>query len=536
MAVTVTFHGACGTVTGACFEVRTGSSAVLIDCGMFQGTKTIKALNYGAFPFTPASINAVVLTHAHVDHCGLIPKLTVAGFAGNVFATPGTGDLLTYVLPDSGYIQETEVDRLNRRNRQRGIKAVEPIYTREIAEASLRRIRPKPYDSWFEPAPGIAARFWDAGHILGSASVELRIDDGAGKPPITLLFSGDVGPGDKAFQSEPTAPRDVDFVVMESTYGDRVRARRTNEQRRHILAKELHAALRRGGLILIPAFAIERTQELLFDFDALFDSGQLPKLPVFVDSPLAIRATEVFGKHLHAATMTNGTHAFKRDNLHFVEAVEDSKKLNRLRGGAIVMAGSGMCDAGRIRHHLKAHLGQPDTTVILVGYQAPGTLGRLLHGGQSMVRIHGEEIAVAATIRMLDEYSGHADQRRLVAWLKDRLPVRHDVFLVHGEDGARDTLGAELGRAGIERRRIRLPVMGETVKLSKKDGARTVRVRAGVDIAAAERDWHNLYAQTTLALKQKLSGLRRDEDRAALLRQVSSVLAPPTKGKSRRKN
>lgn len=521
MAVKLTFHGACGTVTGSCFEVRTKDSAVLIDCGLFQGTKTIKALNYGAFPFKPGSIDNVILTHAHIDHCGLVPKLTASGFKGHVNATPGTADLLTYMLPDSGHIQESEVDRLNRRNRQRGMPLVEPIYTREIAKASLKRVKKRDYGAWFEAADGIRARYWNAGHILGSASVELDVADDGGA--IRLLFSGDIGTGDKDFHGLPESPRGADFVVMESTYGGRRRPPCSAAARRKILARELSQAFRAGGMILIPAFAVERTQELLFDLDALIDAKVIPPLPIFLDSPLAQRATEVFDKHL--TLPHDSTHPFRRPNLRFVANQDDSKKLNQLRGGAIIMAGSGMCDAGRIRHHLKAHLGRTDTTVLLVGYQAPGTLGRLLIDGESTVRIHTEEVSVAAHIRMLDEYSGHADHSGLVRWLEQRAPVAWDTFLVHGEDEARKALADSLVVAGFDRARLRQPLHGETVRLSAGSGAKTISTGAPPHITAnISRDWHNTYAKTVIDLRKTLDAMPDDEARRTLLARMDEAL------------
>jgi metallo-beta-lactamase family protein len=502
---------------------------------MFQGTKTIKALNYSAFGFTPDTINAVILTHAHIDHSGLVPKFTSSGYRGPIYATAGTADLLTYMLPDSGYIQETEVLRLNLRNRQRGIATVEPIYTQDNARAALNQIQPRGYNTWFTAAPGIEARYWDAAHILGSASVELRVSDGK-DAPISILFSGDIGSGGKAFHNDPQSPSDFDYLVMETTYGDRVRAPRTNAQRLQILEREIKAALRRGGLILMPAFAVERTQELLFDLDTLIDEKRLPDLPIFVDSPLATNATKVFTKHLQERANTNNSHAFERPNIRYVGSVEDSKKLNRLRSGAIIMAGSGMCDAGRIRHHLKAHLSRSDTTVILAGYQAPATLGRLLHDGEKMVRIHGEEIAVSAQIRMLDEYSGHADQPHLLAWARQRLPIHHQVFLVHGEDSARARFAELLRDIGLKRADIRQPVIGETVKLTKNDGAKTIRVRAAIDPSDAQRDWHNDYAATVIALKQKLDAMTSDRERKKLLGQLGQQVSRPIlRAKSKRR-
>jgi len=529
MVMTVTFHGACGVVTGSCFEVRTPNAAVLIDCGMFQGTKTVKSLNYGNFPFDIKRISAVILTHAHVDHCGLIPKLTRMGYSGPIIATPGTADLLTYVLPDSGYIQEMEVEHLNRRNRRRGRDTVEPIYTREDAEKSLENVAPRGYGVWHDVAPGFRLRFWDAGHILGSASVELEVREKTPNGPVRrLLFSGDIGPGEKAFQVEPQSPQGVDYLFAESTYGNRKRVKRSPAQRRAVLRTELRAALRAGGMILMPAFAIERTQELLVDIAALVGARELPDLPIFVDSPLATKATAVFAKHLDGnadiGMTSDHSNPFKRTNLRFVGTADESKRLNRLRGGAIVMAGSGMCDAGRIRHHLKNNLGRSDSTVLLSGYQAPGSLGNVLMGGAKMVRIQGEEIAVNARIRMLDDYSGHADQAGLKHWIAQRLPVAYNIFLVHGEDGARATLAHELKGLGLSRGCVKVPVLGETVRLTAK-GAKTERIVPRAELGpAAQADWHNVYSDVILHLRRDLEGLKDDHARNALLKKVQAKL------------
>lgn len=494
---------------------------------MFQGTKSVKELNYRPFAFDPKSIQTLILTHAHVDHCGLVPKLVKAGFHGPVVATPATADLLSCVLPDSGYIQESEVKRLNYRNRRRGQPEVVPIYTRADAEEALKHVVPRKLDQWIEIAAGVRAKFWDAGHILGSASVEIEIKDKnakGGDNVLTLLFSGDIGPGDKALQETPRAPSDIDYLFVESTYGNRKRKDRTTTQRRRILRNEIRRGLEAGGIILIPAFAIERTQEILADLDALFDTGELPVLPIFVDSPLATKTTEVFSKHLNEALKNHPTHPFLRNNVHYVETTEDSKNLSRLGSGAIIMAGSGMCDAGRIRHHLKNYLSRPNTTLILAGYQAPGTLGRLLMQGTEMVRIHGEEIAVAARIRMLDEYSGHADQDSLVSWVNARAPVKHGLYLIHGEEDARSTMAEKLAHAGFESSKIYQPVIGQTERLTDK-GPKTESVRASIDLkSVADRDWHNEYASAILDLRKELDGLRSDEARQKLLRRVRDTL------------
>ncbi len=526
MTVKITFHGACGIVTGSCFEVRTDKSGLLIDCGMFQGTKTIKELNYGSFPFSPQSIDALVLTHAHIDHCGLMPKLMNAGYKAPIIATRPTADLLAYVLPDSGYVQETEVLRLNRRNHQRGRGQVEPIYTREDGERCAKHVISRPMDKWFDVTPDIRARFWDAGHILGAASVELAITDPKFDKtrPMQVLFSGDIGTGDNMLQSPPRSPEGVDYVIMECTYGDRVRERPNLARRCAVLRKEIKEGLDRGGIILIPAFAVERTQQLLFDLDHLFDSGQLPTVPVFVDSPLATKATRVFAKYLRLNKEVAVAAPFDRTNLRFIEDADVSRKLGRLRGGAIIIAGSGMCDAGRIRHHLKNHLSEDTTTVLLVGYQAPGSLGRLLSQNVPMVRIQGEDIAVNARVRLLDEYSGHADQKGLAAWVRERAPVRQGLFLVHGEEGARSAFASALETSGFPRKAVLQPQMGETVKLTAK-GARTERVRARVDVAAnANADWHNVYADTVLTLRRALDEAKNEKQRQKILTRIRDAL------------
>jgi metallo-beta-lactamase family protein len=527
VSVKVTFHGACGIVTGSCFEVRTERGAVLIDCGMFQGTKSIKELNYGPFPFDPSRIDALLLTHAHIDHCGLTPKLVNAGFNGPILASRATGDLLTYVLPDSGYVQETEVLRLNRRNRQRGRDTVEPIYTRADAEACVRRVKSRPINKWLDVAPGFQARFWDAGHILGSTSIELLVKDSptSKTAPLRLLFSGDIGTGDNMLQKPPEAPQGADYLFVESTYGDRCRPRLDLKQRCAVLRKHIESAMDRGGIILIPAFAVERTQQLLFDLNYLFDTKQLPTIPIFVDSPLATKATQVFAKHFQDMTDLAVKKPFERANIHYVEDVEASRNLNRLQGRAIIIAGSGMCDAGRIRHHLKNHLSSPTATVLLVGYQAPGTLGRLLSQHVPMVRIQGEEVAVNARIQQLDEYSGHADQNGLLDWIQARLPVANNIFLVHGEETARQTLNTKLRVLGLTSDSIYMPQLGETVRLTPR-GMKTERIRTRVDIAStAQSDWHNAYAETILDLRRGLEDARDDATRQTILKRVRAALA-----------
>ncbi len=524
MKVEVTFHGAVGVVTGSCYLLKIGERTLLIDCGLFQGNKSLRELNYGPFPFEPREIDAVLLTHAHVDHCGLIPKLCRLGFKGPVYATQGTAELIGFVLPDSGHIQELEVERLNQRNSRRGRETVRPIYTRAESERCLGQVKAIDYERWVDILPGVRARYWDVGHILGSASIELSIRQDNGRA-LRLLFSGDIGPGHHVFHPDPDAPQGFDYVFVESTYGDRVRNGGDPVARRQELAEIVTDGLRRGGNILIPAFAIERTQELLYDLDVLFDDRVIPTVDVFLDSPLAIRATEVFDRHLTEINKEGTPHPFRRPNLHFLEDVADSKRLKRLSGGAIIIAGSGMCDAGRIRHHLRDNLWRPDATVILVGYQAPGTLGRLLEEGKEAVRIQGEDVTVRARLKKIEAYSGHADRNGLVEWLLDRLPVCGNIFLTHGEELARNGFKAALLATGRSLPEISIPQLDQTARLKCGQCCDWLEGPSRATPAMTEElDWHNDYAATMIDINRILQGLPDDAARHAFLKSIRGVM------------
>jgi metallo-beta-lactamase family protein len=524
MDPTLIFHGAAGTVTGSCLRLVAGGAEILVDCGLFQGIKTIKALNWRPFPFDPKRIDAVVLTHAHIDHAGLIPRLFREGFAGPVYATAATVDLAAVLLPDSGHIQETEVERLNRRNAARGCPAVAPIYTRADAEASLALFRPAAYAQWLALPGGIGARLWNAGHLLGSASVELRLPRAEGRAA-RLLVSGDLGPGRKPFVDDPDGPHDLDWLVLEATYGDRDRDDPSPEARRGLLAAEVRAALAAGGNLVIPAFAVERTQELLHDLDLLMEQGALPAVPVVIDSPLAREATATFRAHLRELPdHTKAPESFLAGpNIRFTRSVEESKALNRVSGGMIILSASGMADAGRIRHHLLNTLWRPQATVLFTGYQAPGTLGRLLVDGAREVTIMGQEVAVRARIRTLDCYSGHADRRDLLAWVAARQPVRQGIFLVHGEDEARQSLAAAVGESGVP---VILPELDAAYALPAQGPARPrgAAPRVPPETAHARFDWHNERAALALALRRRLEEATDDTARAALLARVRAAL------------
>lgn len=527
MSVKLHFHGAAGCVTGACFRLVTDETEVLIDCGLFQGPKTLKALNYDPFPFEPKRIEAVLLTHAHIDHSGQIPRLLKQGFRGPVYATAGTRDLCAVMLPDAGGIQEHEVMFLNRRNERRGRTPVEPIYTRRDAERGMRAFRTVPYGDWCDAAPGIRARWWNAGHILGSASVEVEVTR-ADEEPLRLLFSGDLGPGGREFAPDPDGPAGLDHVILESTYGGVERPVIDPATRRRRLADVLREAHRAGGPLLMPAFAVERTQELLVDLLQVMTDGSAPAGPIFIDSPLALKATEVFLEH---GVNRDGVNPFRdlreHELLRPTPRVDQSRAIEKLSGWHIIMAGSGMCDAGRIRHHLKRLLWRRETTVLLTGFQAMGTLGRLLHDGHRFVRIQGEPVRVRAEIKSLDDYSGHADAVALEGWLKARLPVHGTVFLTHGEPENLTALSKRLSARGFRKLKVDIPEIDQAVRLGHRKSEPAgqdakPRILAG---AAAQLDWHNARAQFLTDLEAALSQMPDDAARARLLERLSRTVA-----------
>jgi metallo-beta-lactamase family protein len=512
MTVKLTFHGAAGCVTGFCARLDTGDAQILVDCGMFQGSKTLKALNYDDFPFDARKIDAVLLTHAHIDHSGLLPKLMRAGFEGPIYATAATRDLCTVMLADAGGIQESEVRQLNRRNQQRGRPPVEPIYTVRDAKQVMRQVRKVKLGDGLSVVPGIEAIYWEAGHILGSASIEVAVDTEDG--PMRLLFSGDLGPGGRAYSPDPEAPSGVDHLIVESTYGDRDRVVLSDADRRDQLARELNAAHAAGGPVLIPAFAVERSQELLADLLTLMEDGRVPRGEVFLDSPLAIKATDVFLRRgWNRATGCNPFQALHAgERLRFLQSPAQSDSVERLSGWHIIMAASGMCEAGRVRKHLKRLLWRRDATVLLSGFQAAGTLGRILQEGATRVSIQGDPIVVRARIRSLDSYSAHADARGLTAWAKARQPVTGTTFLAHGEPGARRGLKTRLASAGFAGERIALPEMDETFALSRAGAIAQPAARPRIDApAAAAEDWHNARARLLLDLDERL---RQGDDAA----------------------
>jgi metallo-beta-lactamase family protein len=518
------FHGAAHGVTGSCYEIETPRWRILVDCGLFQGSKSERELNYGALPFPAESIDAVILTHAHIDHSGLLPKLVKQGFSGPIHTTSATIDLCSVMLPDAAHIQEMEVEQLNRRNAQRGRPPVEPIYSQQDAAACMTLFRALEYGEWTEIAEGLRARFWNAGHLLGSASVELEIDrQGA---PLRIMFSGDIGPGHKLLQTDPEGPAGVDYLICESTYGDRDRPDVSPQQRRSQLGEIVRGAAEQNGPLIIPSFAVERTQELLVDLYLLMRKGEVPSAPVFVDSPLATRASAIFERHADEIEQGNVLRqALISKELRFTETVEQSKAINRLTGFFVVIAASGMCDAGRIRHHLKANLWRRNAIVMMAGYQAQGSLGRILLDGARRVRIQGEEVEVKARISLFDLYSGHADAGELVAWVKARSPVKQAVFLTHGEQTGLDGLGERL-RGVIHGDRIIVPRLDDAFRLTP-GGSVPVELNQPRRLKPeniARLDWHNDLSKLLLDVNEAVGAAADERGRAAVIRRMRRAL------------
>jgi metallo-beta-lactamase family protein len=513
-ALKVIVHGAAGTVTGSCYELESQGERLLVDCGLFQGTRSLETLNLEPFSFDTEGLAAVVLTHAHLDHSGLLPKLVRNGFAGAIWCTPQTADLLQYMLRDSARLNEQDAERRNRRRDRAGEPEFEPLYTLADAERALDLLRPIELGQWFEPGEAFRARLWNAGHILGSASVE-TVAEG-----VKILFSGDIGPRHASLVSDPQAPSGADHVFAESTYGDRDRPDVTLEARRDLLLKEVQAALRRGGNLLIPSFALERTQELLLDMARLINAGALSHVSVFVDSPLATKITSVFRSYSDELEDMGHGEIFAHPAFHYVEDVQQSRALANL-SGAVIIAGSGMCEGGRIRHHLLNNLHRADSTLLFVGYQAAGTLGRTILDGASRVRISGQDVSVRLQVRRIDSYSAHADRSELLAWIRARKPIAGTLFLTHGEQGALASLEEAL-RKEIES--IRVPEIGEIYELPAGEAA--IRLRTGrEDIRAVlGSDWQNDYADLAVNLKREVARIADEKRRREALRRMRAIL------------
>lgn len=528
MTVTLHFHGASGTVTGSCYRVVHPKGQFLVDCGMFQGNKTVRDLNYKPFPFDPKAIDFLLLTHAHIDHAGLLPKLTHMGYRKPIWATEPTNGLLEYLLPDAAGIQESEAERETRKRTRRDETPFQPLYVMEDANEALKLTKGLKYEEWITPGPGVRARYWNAGHILGSASIEVEVEDSDGKP-IRILFSGDLGPDVKVFWEAPDAPAGYDYILSESTYGGREREDYTLKQRQEALKTEINTALARGGNLVIPTFAVERSQELLHDIGYLIKTGEINPSLVFLDSPLASKVTGVYRKYasMFDDVELSADELFNDSRFRIVESVDESKAINSIRGGAIIMSASGMADAGRIKHHLRNNLPRANATVLFVGYQAPGTLGQIIQSGAKEVRIHSELVPVRAQVRSLGNYSAHADHSELVAWVTKRLPAHGAIFLTHGEDEERKALRAALMRDdGLAGDQVLMPLLDDAFDL-RADGVAGVERPAErrVDLTQITADWHNAYASFIIDLSHQLQSAPSDTQRIAVMEALKATLA-----------
>ncbi len=459
--------GGARTVTGSCFIVESSSGNVMVDCGMFQGPDELTALNRESRSFVPSEIERLVLTHAHIDHSGLIPRLCRQGFEGAIHCHYATADLASIMLPDSGYIQEREIEWENRVRARQGRNLLKPMYTARDAERCLKQFSGLPYSAWSDIGGGFRIRLNDAGHILGSAIVELEaLDNGSWR---RIVFSGDLGNIHPLILREPSVVEGAECVLCESTYGARIHE--PVEEKKRMLKEIINDAYHDSGKVIIPSFAIGRTQEILYLLDELRKDNAVPKIPVYIDSPLAISATEIFQRHpecfddVTLAKIKSGDSPFEFPGLRLTRDVEDSRKINLNTKPAVVISASGMCEAGRIKHHLKHNLYKPSTHVVFVGFQALGTLGRRIRDGAKTVKIFGQQIAVKAKIHSIGAFSAHADREGLANWLA-AMKIRPEIVLViHGEDKQAISFSEYVHeRLGL---RTHVPSRGDVIDLDK---------------------------------------------------------------------
>ena len=467
----ISFLGAAKIVTGSNFLVETKNTKFLIDCGMFQGGKSINRMNYEPFSFNSEEIDFMVLSHAHMDHSGRIPKLTKKGFKGNIYTTKATADLCSIMLPDSGYIQEMENKWDNRKRRRSGRKLREPLYTVKEAEKSLKYFKPVLYNQKIKLNEEVTLRFRDAGHILGSSIIELWIKED--NKETKLVFSGDLGRRDRPILRDPFLIDEADYLIVESTYGNKLHHPSEDDDKE--LISIINTTVKRGGNVVIPSFAIERAQDIIYELNKYYtayiktEDQDFLSVPVYVDSPLTVSATEIFLRNpdcfdkdtLKLINIGNNPLDFR--NLKFTRSVEESKQINFSKESKVIISASGMCTAGRIKHHLKHNLWRKESSIVFVGYQANGTLGRRIKEGEKVVKIFGEEIRVNAEIYSLEGSSGHADREGIINWIKNFKNKPQKIFVVHGEEEATE----EISRKIEEELKIEthIPELGETLSI-----------------------------------------------------------------------
>ncbi|HAH31700.1 MAG TPA: MBL fold metallo-hydrolase [Elusimicrobia bacterium] len=463
--LTITFHGAAGEVTGSRHLLEINGKSLLLDCGMFQGHRSDADSKNRTFHFPPASVDAVLLSHAHIDHCGLLPLLYRDGCDAPLYATPATAEITAIMLADSARLQEGDAQFYNKIHAAEGLK-IEPLYAEEDADRALAALRPTAYDAEFAPVPGVSARFLNAGHVMGSAMPQLDINGPTG--PRRILYTGDLGRPETLLMRAPVPPQNVDYLIIESTYGDRLHEALGDAEGQ--LAEVIKRAVKEKGKIIIPSFALERAQEIIFIIDKLRRSKGAPDIPVYVDSPMTVSLTEIFNKHsgdfcfdekFRDYARTDGD-PFGFDYIRYLRTREESQTLNNKPGPMLIISASGMCEGGRVLHHLRNNIEKENTTVLLVGYQAEGTLGRRLQDGAPKVKIFGLEHEAWARVETLHSFSSHADKNDLLGFINSVKPAR-GIFLVHGDPKAREALKAALSAGGING--VICPQIGESFTL-----------------------------------------------------------------------
>lgn len=497
----IKFFGAAKIVTGSNYLLQTKKYKILIDCGMFQGNKEIERLNYDDFPYDPKEIDFLFLTHAHIDHSGRIPKLVKEGFRGRIITTNPTYDLCKIMLKDSAKIQESDVEWENRKRQRAGKEPLEPLYTMEDAENSLKYFEPYFYDQRIKINDSIQVRFRDAGHILGSSILELWVKEE--NDEIKIVFSGDLGMPNRPIIRNPEYIDEADYLIIESTYGDTVHE--SYEESTEKLIDIINKTVLRGGTVIIPSFAVGRTQELIYQLNKYYEYNprieEYMKIPIYIDSPMAVEATEAFKRNSSSfddearELVLRGDNPFEFENLRYVKSQEESMALNKYTFPKVIISSSGMATAGRIRHHLKHNLWDEKNSLVFAGYQAEGTLGRILLDGKKRVKILGEEINVKAEIYDLEGFSGHADQPTLLNWIGRFRKKPKKIFIVHGEEEPATVLSEEINRLyGIE---TIIPNLGDSFNIEKSEVELTSKVEILPSILKAdiEKELKTAYSQ-----------------------------------------